>query len=239
MFLSVDILGIMTESLEFSRRTSRKDRLIDIIDRLRDGEVHRGEDLARELRVSQRTLYRDMETLMKSGVPVAGARGIGYQMTAPVTLPPLNLSMAELEALHLGLAVMTEADDPGLRSAARTLADKIDEALPETRISSTIGWGLAVFPFADTASGIRHMPAVRSAIRRRKKLQLTYDELDGTVTASIVRPLNLDYWGRVWTCKVWCERSEAFRTMRLDRISTLTELSAAFRDGADEQRREL
>ena len=238
MFLSVDILRSMTESPEILLRTSRKDRLIDIIHRLRDGKVHRGEDLAHELRVSARTVYRDMETLMNSGVPVAGARGVGYQMTAPVTLPPLNLSMAELEALHLGLAVMTEADDPGLRSAARSLADKIDQALPEGRVSSTIGWGLAVFPFADTASGIRHMPVVRSAIRRRKKLKLTYDELDGTVTTTIVRPLNLDYWGRVWTCNVWCERSEALRTMRLDRISTLTELSAAFRDGEDMQRRE-
>ena len=237
MLLSVVILRSVTESLDNLLRTSRKDRLIDIIDRLRDGKVHRSEDLARELRVSARTLYRDMETLMNSGVPVAGARGLGYQMTAPVTLPPLNLSMAELEALHLGLAVMTEADDPGLRSAARSLADKIDEALPENRISSTTGWGLAVFPFADTASGIRHMPAVRSAVRRRKKLRLTYDELDGTITATVVRPLKLDYWGRVWTCKVWCERSEALRTMRLDRISTLAELSAVFRDGADKQRR--
>ena len=225
----------MTESPKDLPRTRRKDRLIDIIDRLRDGAVHRGEDLARELAVSARTVYRDMATLMKSGVPVAGARGVGYQMTAPVTLPPLNLSMAELEAMHLGLAVMTEADDPALKSAARTLADKIDKALPENRVSPTTGWGLAVFPFADTASGIRHMPAVRSAIRSRKKLRLTYDERDGTVFETVVRPLKLDYWGRVWTCTVWCERAEALRMLRLDRISALTELSTAFRESADMQ----
>lgn len=212
--------------------------MITIIDRLRDGRVHRAEDLARDLGVSARTLYRDMQTLVRSGVPVAGARGVGYQMTAAITLPPMNLTMAELEALHLGLAVMTEADDPALQSAARSLAGKIDEALPEGRISSTTSWGLAVFPFADTASGIRYMPQVRSAIRSRKKLRLRYEELDGTVSETVVRPLKLDYWGRVWTCTVWCERSEALRTMRLDRISELTELSAAFRQNADMRRRD-
>ena len=228
----------MTESPQQLPPANRKDRLITLIDRLRDGLVHRAEDLARYLGVSARTLYRDMQTLVRSGVPVVGARGVGYQMTAAITLPPMNLTMAEMEALHLGLAVMTEADDPALQSAARSLAGKIDEALPEGRISSTTGWGLAVFPFADTASGIRHMPQVRSAIRNRKKLRLRYEEIDETVSESVVRPLTLDYWGRVWTCTVWCERSASLRMMRLDRISELTELSAAFRKSDDMQRRD-
>ncbi|MEM9969966.1 MAG: HTH domain-containing protein, partial [Pseudomonadota bacterium] len=58
-------------------RQSRQDRLADLVQLLRDGRLHRGADLARALGVSTRTLYRDMDTLMASGLPVEGERGIG------------------------------------------------------------------------------------------------------------------------------------------------------------------
>lgn len=92
----------------------RTDRLFDLIQILRDGRLHRAQDMAEQLEVSVRTVYRDMDTLVSSGLPVAGERGLGYMMTAPITLPPLNLTLAELEALHLGMAVVAEAADEEL-----------------------------------------------------------------------------------------------------------------------------
>lgn len=224
----------MTESFPTPSpaKLSRKDRLLEIITLLRDGKLHRAEDLALRLSVSPRSIYRDMDTLVQSGVPVSGERGVGYQMTNPVTLPPLNLSMKELEALHLGIAVMTEASDGELNAAARTLAEKIDVVLPEGRVASPTGWGLATFPFADSAAGITNMPAIRDAIRNRRKLRVTYDELDGTIFESVVSPLTLDYWGRVWTCNVWCERSRSFRVLRIDRMTRIVTISASFKDQA-------
>lgn len=210
----------------------RKDRLIALITALRDGKTHRAGDLASALSVSLRTMYRDLDTLAASGVPVEGARGVGYRMTAAITLPPLNLSMAELEALHLGIAVMTEASDPDLQSSARSLAAKLDTALPEDRVAPAMAWGLAVFPFADTAAGIRQIPAIRAAIRDRRKLRVRYFNNSGHEEDMIIRPLKLDYWGRVWTCTAWCERRKGFRTFRVDQISELKELSARFEQEA-------
>lgn len=206
----------------------RKDRLIALIGALRDGKRHRAEDLAHRLGVSPRTIYRDMETLVGSGVPVDGTRGIGYRMTAPVTLPPLNLTMAELEALHLGVAVMTEAADPGLKDAARSLAQKIDAALPEDRVAPSTAWGLAIFPFADTAAGVRHIPAIRQAIRARQKLRIRYFDNAGREADHVLRPLKLEYWGRVWTCTGWEESRKGFASFRVDQIAILTALSARF-----------
>ncbi len=208
----------------------RKDRLLELIGCLRDGAAHRAEDLSSALGVTQRTIYRDMETLRTSGVPVEGERGVGYRMTLPVTLPPVNLTLDELEALHLGVAVMTEASDPELQAAARSLARKIDEAMPEGRTGPSAAWGLAVFPFADTAAGIRNIPAIRNAIRTRHKLRVVYFSEAGKNDELLIRPLKLDYWGRVWTCAAWCETRRAFRTLRVDRISDLSELSARFAD---------
>ena len=209
-------------------RLRRKDRLVQLIALLRSRPRWRGADLAARLGISLRTLYRDMDTLMRSGVPVEGSRGQGYRMSAPVTLPALNLSMAELEALHLGLAVMSEADDDRLRAAGRSLAAKIDAALPENRIADTAGIGLAVHPFADPASGVRHMAALRHAVRHRRKLRLSYRDDDGSLCESLARPLALDYWGRVWTCRIWCEIRRRELLLRLDRISELAEMPEHF-----------
>ena len=204
-----------------SARLARKDRLVALITLLRDGGLHRGADLAKSLGITTRSLYRDIDTLKRSGVPVAGLRGQGYRMTAPVTLPALNLDMDELEALHLGLAVMSQADDPSLRDAAQRLAGRIDAALPEGAPPETAGWGLAVHPFADPAAGIRHMPALRAALRNRRPVRLSHRGPDGARQGCIARPIRLDFWGRVWTCTFQCEGETGERTIRVDHIDTL------------------
>jgi len=205
----------------------RKDRLIELIILLRDGELHSASELSQSVSVSLRTLYRDMDTLRLSGVPIKGERGVGYYMPAQVTLPPLNLTQAELEVLHLGLAVMTEASDPELQASAKTLAAKIDAALPEEGAAETTKWGLAVYPFADAATGIKHIPALRQAIRARQKLKLVFHEFDAEID-SIVHPLKLEFWGRVWTLTLWCEAKQGPRLIRVDQISDLAELNEPY-----------
>ncbi len=208
----------------------RTDRLFDLIQILRDGRLHRAQDLADRLEVSVRTIYRDMDTLVASGVPIAGERGLGYMATAAITLPPLNLTMTELEALHLGMAIVGEAADEELSRAAASLSAKIDAVLPEDRRTPPTAWGFAVYPFADAAKGFRHMPAIRAAVRARQKLRITYVKDDGTQSERVIRPLQLDYWGRVWTVTAWCEWRADFRVFRIDRIDSLRVLPQLFVD---------
>jgi len=203
----------------------RSDRLYDLMQILRDGRLHRASDLAERLGVSLRTVYRDMDTLMASGVPLEGNRGLGYRATADITLPPLNLTMAELEALHLGLAVVDRGADDELRAAAQSLSAKIDAVLPEDRTSRPPGWGAAIYPFAEAARGFEHHAAIRAAIRARQKIEV---RLRGAQTAMILRPLHLDYWGRVWTVTAWCETSGGFRELRLEQVDALRVLPQLF-----------
>ena len=73
----------------------RSDRLFSLIQILRDGKLHRAADLAARLEVSTRTIWRDMTALRQaSGLPVEGERGVGYMLTAPITLPPVALTQA-------------------------------------------------------------------------------------------------------------------------------------------------
>lgn len=202
----------------------RADRLMTLITLLKDGQMHRGPDLAARLGISLRTLYRDMDTIAASGVPIEGERGVGYRVTAALTLPPINLTMLELEALHLGLSAVAQSGDPELTGAATALAAKLDAALPEDGAPGQ-GAGLAVYPFADAALGFRWLPQIKQAIRARQKLVLTLSGMDRTV-----RPLRLDYWGRVWTCLSWCETTRDFAELRLDRIESLRLLPQLFID---------
>jgi predicted DNA-binding transcriptional regulator YafY len=207
----------------------RSDRLYALMQRLKDGNLHTAEAMAQDLGVSVRTIYRDMDTLAASGVPVEGARGSGYTAQAMITLPPLNLTQAELEALHLGLAAVGRSEMEDLAAAAGALADKIDAVLPEDVGSPAATFGFATYPFAEAAQGFRHMPAFRKAIRARQKLRLRLEGEDRTHT---VRPLHLDYWGRIWTCVVWDETDDRFATFRMDRVTDLTPLPGLFVDEA-------
>ena len=180
--------------------------------------------------MTKRTIYRDMDTLMASGLPVEGERGLGYMMTAPITLPPLNLTLEELEALHLGLAVVERAADPAMQKAALSLSGKVDAVLPEDRAAPADGWGFAVYPFAEAARGFVHMAPLRAAIRSRRKVRLTYRDEKGETTERLVRPLQTEYWGRVWTLTGWCELRSDFRVFRIDRIDTLDATFETFED---------
>ncbi|WP_299863383.1 YafY family protein [uncultured Roseobacter sp.] len=208
----------------------RTDRLFDIIQILRDGKLHRAQDIAETLEVSTRTIYRDMDTLVASGVPVEGERGVGYMITEAISLPPLNLTVAELEALNLGMAIVAEAADPDLKAAALSLADKVDAVLPTKTIADADQWKFAVYPFADAARGFAHMPTLRAAIRAKQKLRLTYTSKEARVTTRTIRPLHMEYWGRIWTLTSWCELRNDFRVFRVDLIQTAEALPELFVD---------
>ncbi len=208
----------------------RADRLIDLIQILRSGGVHKAQEIADQLNVSLRSVYRDMDTLAASGVPIVGERGIGYRLTAAITLPPLNLTKIELEALHLGLAIVGDGGDTDLKAAASSLSGKIDAVLPIDRQTAPSGWGFATYPFADVAAGFDHMPTMRRAIQAKQKLKISYADSVGDKCQSVVWPLALDYWGRVWTGAMWCEETSTFLSLRLDKITEMKTIQGLFVD---------
>ena len=206
----------------------RTDRLFDLIQILRDGRLHRASEMADRLEVSVRTIWRDMATLMASGLPVEGERGVGYILRAPITLPPMILTGAELEALRLGVRLVAEGADPGLARAARMLATKIASVTPAPPDAAEDD--LFVFTGQETKRAAAHLPIIRKAIRARERLTITYIDHDGRETHRDIRPLQLEFWGRVWTLAAWCEARGDFRAFRLDRIMALDATGETFPD---------
>lgn len=205
---------------------ARNNRLFSLIATLRGGGLHRAEDLARKFGVSVRTIYRDLDRLAEAGVPVSGTRGSGYRAQADVTLPPMDLSLSELEALHLALAVVSEAGDDELRRAAEGLWARIDAALPEDGADPATIWGHALGRPGGGRRALRHLSAIRAAVRARQKLALSLD--DGA--RLVIRPLELSYWGRVWALTAWSEDDNDFRIFDPTAISEVQVLPQLFVD---------
>lgn len=207
----------------------RTDRLFELIQILRDGRLHTARDMADRLEVSTRTIWRDMATLIASGLPVEGERGVGYILREPVTLPPLTLTEEEVQALTLGLQLVTRGADPSLTRAAESLLGKVTAVLP-ARLLDGIGQETWVFPGAEALAAARHLPVMRQAIRLHQRVAIVYVDNAGQPTERVVRPLLLEFWGRVWTLASWCETRQALRSFRVDRIQALRLTGEPFPD---------
>lgn len=212
----------------------RRDRIADLIILLRNGRLHRAQDLADRLGVSLRTIYRDMDRLIAAGLPIEGTRGIGYRTTAAVTLPVLNLTMTELAALKHGLTLASADPRSDLAQAARSVLAMIDAGMPAVRPGQTDGQdsrlGTLQDPVTDAGRGLPHLPVLRAALKVRQKLRVICRDSGGALCERILRPLQLDYWGRIWTLTAWCETRDAFVLIRLDQIETATHLPQLFLD---------
>lgn len=206
----------------------RQSRHLLLIDILRDGQTHRAADLAARLDVTPRTIYRDMDPLIASGVPVQGTRGTGYCKIEVISLPPLQLRDAEMQALMLGSAIVAQSSDRVLAGAAEAVMDKLSAHLPERGLAPSEDWIHALHPYADAARGARHMGQLRAALRARQKLRITYHSSGDRITTRVIHPFELDYWGRVWTLTAYCELRRARRVFRVDLIQSVEALPELF-----------
>lgn len=111
---------------------SRSARLLDLIQALRRRRRPiQAARLAEELGVSERTIYRDVATLIGQGAPIEGEAGLGYVLRPGFTLPPLMFGDEEIEALVLGLRWVADRGDETLGAAAENALAKIAAVLPE------------------------------------------------------------------------------------------------------------
>lgn len=205
----------------------RTDRLFEILQLFRDGRLLLGRDIAERLEVSLRTIYRDIDTLVASGVPIEGERGVGYVLREPIFLPPMTLTPEELRALHLGVEIVRQMGDTELAAAAERLVGKIAAVLPSDRQALRPLDDLAVYA-SIAASPCDQLGALRRAVAERHIVEIGYRGPDGAVTTRRIRPLQTEYWGRVWTCPAWCELRDAFRVFRVDRVEMCVDTGEIF-----------
>ena len=212
----------------------RADRLIQIVHYLRRmRRAVTAHQIADHFEVCQRTVYRDIQDLMNSGVPIVGEAGVGYLIDKKYHLPPVMFDFDELEAIALGIKMVQTWTDEKFSKVAENALEKIQAVLSESLLNEMqqlttysaesngkIPWEVS---FSD----------IRECIRARRKIKFHYTDLSDKTSHRTIRPLSLVFFGPVWLVIGWCETRKDFRNFRLDRMAELAIPGTTFKDEKD------
>ncbi|WP_028351202.1 helix-turn-helix transcriptional regulator [Bradyrhizobium murdochi] len=206
----------------------RSDRLLKLIQFLRTRRRPvGGAQLADELGVSLRTIYRDIQTLIARGAPIEGQAGMGYVLRPGFTVPPLMFSSDEIEAMVLGSQMVARSADITLTKAARNALAKITAVLPSGRSDEADASGLLAGPISAAVESVDLAP-IRSAIRVERKIWISYSDEAGVLTKRKIWPILLTFCATVRLLAAWCELREGYRQFRTDRIVAFAETGEAY-----------
>lgn len=113
---------------------NRLDRALAILLLLRSGKTLSAPELARRFEVSQRTIYRDVETLSAVGVPIYSEPGRhgGFRLVEGYFLPPVAFSAGEATSLLIGLALLDRLHARPFHADLETAAHKLLAVVPDS-----------------------------------------------------------------------------------------------------------
>ena len=210
----------------------RASRLLSLLLLLQTRGRMTAQQLADELEVSVRTVYRDVEALSAAGVPLYGDAGHagGYQLLEGYRTRLPGLTAAEAEALFLS-GLPGPAAELGLGSVLTAATLKLRAALPASlrenadRLSERFyldapGW-------YRRAEDVPHLPLVASAVWDRQVIQVTYQRWkEPTEVTRQLEPHGLVLKAGTWYVVARC--AGTMRTYRVDQIVAASACDCGF-----------
>ena len=185
--------------------------------------------LAEEMGVSERTLYRDIDSLRAGGALIDGEAGVGYTLTEDPALPPQMFTRLEVEALVLGLAEVRQMGDPAMAKAAEVAMAKIVATLPERVQRQAVHAVSRSIKFQPRIQPPAHVAVLREASWAEQEVSLRYLDLNGARTERRIWPLTIVYFDQALMCLAWCCLRQDFRRFHLDRMQDVALTGASFR----------
>lgn len=217
----INVSGI--PSVGITGKTMRPaERLFQIVQALGANQWTTAASLAERFQVSERTIYRDIDHLSASGVPVYSQAGKGYALLEGYQLPPLMFSAEEWQVLLSSLAMAQGWAGKRQAEALRAVQEKLAMAVPAQLRDMTPSVSAPVLPERRMLGAL--LDPLQRAIAERRKIQLHYRDAQEQPSKRILWPLGLYFWGHCWTLVGWCELRAAFRHFRVDRIVILQTL---------------
>ena len=241
---------------------TRIERGFAILLLLSDGRLVTAPDLAQRFEVSVRTIYRDMEMLSATGVPVYAERGVegGYRLLEGFFLPPVAFSRDEVVAVLLGLALARGLRVPPFPGKLESAEQKLVAVLPE-KLKALLAETRRLIGFESTAPDAFHGgdpnavddPEGAHALETRAVEIFMKSVLDGTQVRFAYRstyrrgdnaaPVEAEPQGLLWDRDRWyligrkigSTRSGGQRFWRADRVAEIeaTTLKANAGNGFD------
>src|SRR3954454_22221113 len=208
----------------------RAGRLVSILLLLQTRGHMTAEQLARELEVSVRTIYRDVDALSIAGVPIYADRGPlgGIRLVDGYRTRLTGLTTQEAETLFLS-GLPGPAAELGLGTVVTAARLKVLAALPtelRARASRLVerfhldaaGWFQASEP-------VPHLSTLAEAVWETQRVRIDYERGDRLVERTM-EPLGLVLKAGVWY--VVASTDGQIRTYRISRVAGATALEERF-----------
>ncbi len=212
---------------------NRTDRLLAIMLELRTRDFCRAEDLAEKFETCKRTIYRDMQALSESGVPLTAVPGKGYSLMEGYFLPPIRLKPEEAMTLLLGSGYVEQNLDGEFRQHARTAQEKLEAVLPASQQEEVIRLKETVrflpgsfFPEAQAYADYESkLVSLRTAIMGKRTVSFGYrkkfDQNNLQSGRRTVHPYGLVNISGIWYLVAYCLLRKDIRHFRLERMDGL------------------
>lgn len=185
--------------------------------------------LADDMNVSLRTIYRDIDSLRSLGAVIDGEAGFGFTLIEDAALPPLGFDNDELEALVLGLRNVEMIGDPALAKAASSALAKIQARVPPRQSHRLKHAVLDAQRFRRPEPSVVDTAAIRHAAWEEVCIEFDYVDAAGAATQRAVKPLGIVYMDHNNCLLAWCLLRQDFRVFRLDRLRSLHVTQDSFR----------
>ena len=204
----------------------RADRLLSILMLLQTRGRTTAHELAQQLEVSERTIYRDFEALSMAGIPLYTERGPGGGCSLVDGYQTRLTGLTETEIRALFLSTITAPSvDLGMGRALEDALLKVSAALPESSRYNVEHTRQRFYVDTVEWQSNEHISAcletIQTAIWHDQKLCIDYYNANGTLQQHLVEPYGLVVKTRTWyLVGMLANETYVFRVSRICNVRT-------------------
>lgn len=208
----------------------RLSRLTAIITQLQSKRLITAKTLAERHHVSIRTIYRDIRTLEKSGIPIITEEGKGYSIMEGYHLPPVLFTENEANALVTVERLLIHNKDQSLSENVSSAIEKIKAILRYSQkgnadlLADRIYFG----GNQNQEKSSNNLMQIQSAITSFQVLKIDYNSSEKKQTTRIIEPFAIYSINGNFLLIAFCRLREDFRAFRIDYIKTLVAQNEKF-----------
>jgi len=195
-------------------------RLFEIVYILLDKKSVTAKELASEFGVSTRTIYRDIDTLSLSGIPVytEKGKGGGISLLSDFVLNKSILSEQEQNEILIALQGLSTIKTGNTNKVLSKVSSIFNKNVIDWLEVDFSGWGDEKYFFND----------FKTAILERRVVEFDYYNSSGEKAFRRVEPMKLWFKFKAWYFEGFCLNKQDTRLFKLSRIKNLTVTSEHF-----------